>query len=136
MKTIKNIYPQIIAFSNLFKGFKRTSGVPYRMRCKNNNVLHVPPERVRGMLQAVPKSWTRFFITMMTDIKKIKRKKRKPYNIEGHAHNLTFSCYHQCEYLNDPQCCTLFTEELWSARARPYQKGLLPDDFDLPLLIM
>ena len=55
---------------------------------------------------------------MLTDIKKMKRKKRKTYNIEGHAHSLTFSCYHQYEYLNDPQCCTLFIEELSSAREK------------------
>jgi hypothetical protein len=39
---------------------------------------------------------------------KIQRKKRKSYNIVGHAHELTFSCYHQYAYLNNPICCKLF----------------------------
>jgi len=50
--------------------------------------------------------------------KKIQRKKRKTYNIEGHAHELTFSCSHQFDYLNDPKCCTLFIEELSLAREK------------------
>ena len=78
------------------------------------------------------------------------KKKRKTYNTEGHAHGLTFSCYHQYDYLNDPKCCAIFMEvnpvraelvenpEDWkwsSARAREYQVGLLPDDFDIPIKI-
>ena len=50
--------------------------------------------------------------------KKLHRKKRKTYNIAGHAHELTFSCYHQYDYFNDPICCTLFIEELLSAREK------------------
>ena len=86
------------------------------------------------------------------------------YNIEGHAHELTFSCYHQYNYLNDPQCCTFFMEELssareeyqfyiaanpvradlvenpedwkWSsARGRKYNEGLVLDDSDIPFLM-
>jgi len=102
---------------------------------------------------------------IMTDqSKQIQRKKRKTYNIEGHAHELTFSCYHQYDYLNDPKCCTFFMEELtsvrekyqfyieanpvradlvenpedwkWSsARVRRYKEGLVPDDSDIPLLM-
>jgi len=53
----------------------------------------------------------------MTDNSKEKiRKKRKTYNIEGHAHELTFSCYHQYCYLEDPVSCTIFMEELSAAR--------------------
>ena len=47
---------------------------------------------------------------------KIHSKKRKSYNIEGHAHELTFSCYHHHKYFNDPLCCELFIKELASAR--------------------
>ena len=55
----------------------------------------------------------------MTDqSKNIQRKRRKTYNIEGHAHELTFSCYHQYNYLNDSQCCIFFMEELSSAREK------------------
>jgi putative transposase len=54
----------------------------------------------------------------MTDPKKIQRKKRKTYNTEDHAHELTFSCYHQYDYLNDPISCKLFMEELSSAREK------------------
>ena len=54
---------------------------------------------------------------IMTDqIKKILRKKRETYNIEDHAHELTFLCYHQYEYLKDPKCCVIFMEELQLAR--------------------
>ena len=96
--------------------------------------------------------------------KQIRRKKRKTYNIEGHAYELTFSCYHQYNYLNDPQCCTFLMEELssvrekyqfyieanpfradlvenpedwkWSsARAGRYKEGLVPDDSDMPFLM-
>jgi len=65
----------------------------------------------------------------------IQRKKRKTYNIEGHAHELIFSCYHHYNYLNDPQCCTFFMEELSSARARRYKEGLFPDDSGIPFLM-
>jgi len=101
----------------------------------------------------------------MTDqSKQIQRKKRKTYNIEGHAHECTFSCYHQYNYLNDPQCCAFFTKEIssarekyqfyieanpvhadltenpedwkWSsARVRRYKEGLVPDDSDIPFLM-
>ena len=39
----------------------------------------------------------------MTDLENKQRKTRKTYNIENHAHELTFSCYHQYDYLNDPK---------------------------------
>ena len=44
------------------------------------------------------------------------RKKLKRYDIPGHAHELTFSCYHRVHYLNDPICCALFIDELSQAR--------------------
>ncbi len=44
------------------------------------------------------------------------RKKLKRYDIPGHAHELTFSCYHRFHYLNDPICCALFIDELSQAR--------------------
>ena len=46
----------------------------------------------------------------------IKRKKVKHYNIPNHAHELTFSCYHNDEYLLDPVACGIFMEELEDAR--------------------
>ena len=54
---------------------------------------------------------------IMTDQTKIiMKEKRKTYNTEGHAHELTFSCYHQYDYFNDTKCCTIFMEELQLAR--------------------
>ncbi len=44
------------------------------------------------------------------------RKKLKRYDIPGHAHELTFSCYHRFPYLNDPNCCILFIDEVSQAR--------------------
>ncbi len=44
------------------------------------------------------------------------RKKLKRYDIPGHAHELTFSCYHRLRYLNDPICSALFIDELSQAR--------------------
>jgi len=55
---------------------------------------------------------------MNNQSKQIQRKRRKTYNIEGHAHELTFSCYHQYNYLNDPQYCIFLMEELSSAREK------------------
>jgi len=104
------------------------------------------------------------FIMMTDQSKQIQRKRRKTYNIEGHTHELTFSCYHQYNYLNDPQACIFFMEELssardkyqfyieanpvgaglvedpedwkWSsARARRYNEGLVPDDSDIHFLM-
>jgi len=45
---------------------------------------------------------------MNNQLKTTQRKKRKSYNIQGHAHELTFSCYHQYDYLNDTTCCNFF----------------------------
>jgi len=50
--------------------------------------------------------------------KKIHRKKMKHYDIPGHAHELTFSCYHQLDYLKDSACCTIFLDELSIAREK------------------
>ena len=76
------------------------------------HVWHVPSGRAKDI-----NLYHDSFI--MTDQSKIiQRKKRKTYNIEGHAHELTFSCYHQYDYLNDPKCCTFFMEELSSAREK------------------
>ncbi len=40
------------------------------------------------------------------------RKQLKHYDIPGHAHELTFSCYHSLHYFNDPISCNIFIEEL------------------------
>jgi len=39
------------------------------------------------------------------------------YNTPGHAHELTFSCYHRYDYLSDPVACELFLSELKISRA-------------------
>ncbi len=44
------------------------------------------------------------------------RKKLKRYDILGHGHELTFSCYHRFQYLKDPVCCAIFIDELLKAR--------------------
>ena len=44
------------------------------------------------------------------------RKKLKRYDIPGHAHELTFSCYHRFHYLKDHIVCRLFIDELSQAR--------------------
>ncbi|MBN2029441.1 transposase [bacterium] len=55
---------------------------------------------------------------MEDSLKIIQRKKRKSYNIAGHAHELTFSCYYQYDYLKNPLCCRLFMNELSTARIK------------------
>lgn len=45
------------------------------------------------------------------------RKKLKRYDAPGHAHELTFSCYHRFDYLNDATSCLLFMEELDRAKS-------------------
>ena len=37
-------------------------------------------------------------------------KKLKRYDTAGHAHELTSSCYHRFDYLNDTTSCLLFLE--------------------------
>ena len=44
------------------------------------------------------------------------RKKLKHYNVPGHAHYLTFSCYHRFDYLSDMESGSIFMEELDGAR--------------------
>ncbi len=44
------------------------------------------------------------------------KEKTKTLRYSGHAHELTFSCYHRFHYLNDPICCALFVDELSHAR--------------------
>jgi putative transposase len=45
-------------------------------------------------------------------------KSLKRYDIPGHAHELTFSCYHRYEYLNDQMACSIFLNELFGAKER------------------
>ncbi len=52
----------------------------------------------------------------------MKRKKIKHYNIPYHAHELTFSCYHRYDYLNDPILCEYFIEGLVLAKEMFYFK--------------
>ncbi len=52
-----------------------------------------------------------------------KHKHLKHYNTPGHAHELTFSCYHRLTYLSDPVACELFLFELEQAR-REYDFAL------------
>lgn len=47
---------------------------------------------------------------MIEDLRNYKTVKH--YNISGHAHELTFSCYHHEEYLGDNSSCELFLSEL------------------------
>ncbi len=44
------------------------------------------------------------------------RKKLIRYDTPGHAHELTFSCYHRIDYLIDTTSCFLFLEELERAK--------------------
>jgi putative transposase len=43
-------------------------------------------------------------------------KQVKHYNTSGHAHELTFSCYHHQDYLSDPTACEIFLSELQQSR--------------------
>ncbi len=54
---------------------------------------------------------------MIVQIETERRKKLKHYNIPGHAHYLTFSCYHRFDYLSDLDSCSIFIEELDHARS-------------------
>jgi len=40
------------------------------------------------------------------------RRKLRHYNEENHAHELTFSCFHQNEHLKEKDLCVIFMEEL------------------------
>ncbi len=46
----------------------------------------------------------------------MKFKKLKHFNDPGHAHELTFSCYHSYSYLHDEVACEMFIKELSIAR--------------------
>ncbi len=43
-------------------------------------------------------------------------KKQKHYNTPGHAHSLTYSCYHNRSYFDSPIPCQLFLRELAQAQ--------------------
>ena len=66
-------------------------------------------------LQAVPLRTNRPS-HLIVQAKTEHRKKLKHYNIPGHAHYLTFSCYHRFDYLSDAASCSIFMEELERAR--------------------
>ena len=53
---------------------------------------------------------------MTTQTKTDQRKKLKRYDIPGHAHELTFSCYHRFHYMKDHIVCSIFIDELTHAR--------------------
>jgi len=44
------------------------------------------------------------------------QKNNHHWNIAGHAHELTFTCYGGAEYLKDHAACSIFLEELEKAR--------------------
>jgi putative transposase len=46
------------------------------------------------------------------------RKKRKSYDIEGHAHGLTFSCYRRRRFFDDDEIKRRFLEALEKARKK------------------
>ena len=46
-----------------------------------------------------------------------KYKALKHYNTPGHAHELTFCCYHRYDYFSDSIACELFLSELKKSRA-------------------
>jgi putative transposase len=43
--------------------------------------------------------------------------RRKSYNIPGHAHELTFSCYKRYPFLGAERCCQWLAEAVGKARA-------------------
>jgi len=45
-----------------------------------------------------------------------KRSRRRNYNIPGHAHVLTFSCYHRYEFLKSDRTCQWLAESIDHAR--------------------
>jgi putative transposase len=63
------------------------------------------------------------------------RKKLQRFDIPGHAHELTFSCYHQRPYLKAPVVCTTFMEELAVAKTnfqfKIWAYVLMPDHVHL-----
>jgi putative transposase len=42
--------------------------------------------------------------------------RRTSYNIPGHAHELTFSCFHRFEFLKAERCCVWLAEAIAAAR--------------------
>lgn len=44
-----------------------------------------------------------------------RRHRRKSYNIPGHAHELTFSCYHRYPFLQAERCCNWLAESIQAA---------------------
>lgn len=47
-----------------------------------------------------------------------RQSRRKSYNIAGHAHELTFSCYHRYPFLRAERCCQWLGEAINDARER------------------
>ena len=71
----------------------------------------------------------------MSEIKSTYHRKVKQYDIAFHAHELTFSCYHRTDYLNDTEVCVLLEDWPWSsAWARQTGVGPILDMFCVPFL--
>ena len=47
-----------------------------------------------------------------------RQSRRKSFNIVGHAHELTFSCYHRYPFLRSDRCCQWLKEAIEKARER------------------
>jgi putative transposase len=47
-----------------------------------------------------------------------RQSRRKSYNISGHAHELTFSCYRRYPFLKAERCCAWLAEAINDARER------------------
>ncbi len=52
------------------------------------------------------------------EINPLQRKRCKRYNIPGHAHELTFSCYHNQPFLKSPVACKSLAQTIESNRTR------------------
>ena len=53
---------------------------------------------------------------MLISMQNSQRKNNHHWNLSGHAHELTFSCYAGAEYLKDSTACSILLEELKKAR--------------------
>ena len=54
---------------------------------------------------------------MISSIEKENRKTLRRFDVPGHAHELTFSCFDKQPYLKDPAICSIFMEEFALAKS-------------------
>ena len=69
-----------------------------------------------GTFKLVWRCGSRYNVSMC--LEEVHRKKCRRYNLPGHAHELTFSCYHNRAFLSSERTCQYLADSIVRARKR------------------